>query len=754
MLPTWLPYQKRRPTERELSEWQRLNPPTWAVITGAISGRIALDFDGEPGRQTIRELGLQPHRSTPSGGYHVDFVHPGWYVPTLNAKTKRELGERWPGLDIRADGGYVVFTGHTNHGVYRWLRGPTPHSLDILPYDLREFLGLLRTPGAIPIQPQTNGKVCSMPSNGRVDAERLIAMALEKASSGGRNNAGFWLAAQLRDNGYTITEAETVVRNYRSRCPGINTKGKHESYSDQEIQASLREAYSRPSRDPWGHSGHRHPPRPENMPKPVGGYSVTPPGSNSEPDLLLQPYTDTGNAERLLALYGRDIRFSKEMKKWLVWDGKRWNSEDPGCIKRLATRTIRKMYTQALAINDKDARRNAERHARDSESAKSITAMLTCAEYQEGIRVVADELDRNPYLLNFRNGTLDLKDGTLHKPRREDLITKLVHFDFDRQAKCPLFLEFLHRIMGAGPDASEADLERASRLVSYLQKCFGYSLTGDVSEKVVFCLFGAGNNGKTTLLEAIRFVLAEYSTQVLIDSLMRYHSRESNASLADLADLRGARFVTTSEAEEGQRLAVGKLKYLTQGMGKIKTCRKYENPIEFTATHKLFLDANHKPVIRGGEKAIWNRLKPIPFTVTIPDEEIDKGMLEKLKAEAVGILAWLVEGCRRWKSEGLGDTPEVAEASAAWQAESDRFAEFLEEECELEADAWIPVSDLWALYKSWCGMNHERAMPKTSFDERLESLGCKKGSREHGTVRAWVGIGLKSQSLIPRRVTR
>ena len=106
--------------------------------------------------------------------------------------------------------------------------------------------------------------------------------------------------------------------------------------------------------------------------------------------------------------------------------------------------------------------------------------------------------------------------------------------------------------------------------------------------------------------------------------------------MADLADLRGARFVTTSEAEEGQRLAIGKLKYLTQGMGEIKTCRKYENPIKFLATHKLFLDANHKPIIRGVEKAAWNRLKPIPFTVIIPPEEIDKALLQKLKTEAEG----------------------------------------------------------------------------------------------------------------------
>src|SRR5215469_13115139 len=344
-------------------------------------------------------------------------------------------------------------------------------------------------------------------------------------------------------------------------------------------------------------------------------------------DLLSQPYTDSGNAERLVALYGRDIRFCTETKKWLVWDGRRWNSEDTRRIKLLAKRTIREMYTQAADIERVDMKEAAEKHARRSESAAAISAMLTCAEYENGIAVSATELDVNPYLLNCRNGTLDLKAATLREHRREDLITKFVHFSYDPKAECPQFMRFVNQIMGDGPDASEPDRERADRLVSFLQKCFGYSLTGDVSEKAVFCFFGCGSNGKTTLLEAVRFVLMEYSTQVLVDSLLTHHGRESNAALADLSDLRGARFVTTSEPEEGARLAVGKLKYLTQGTSSIKSCRKYENPICFPASHKLFLDANHKPAIRGAEKAVWNRLKPVPFTVTISLEDMDKGHL-------------------------------------------------------------------------------------------------------------------------------
>jgi hypothetical protein len=122
LLNTWKPFQSRFPTDHEFMTWLKLNPPLWAFVTGAISRVVCLDFDGESGRQTLEKLGLKPHRSTPSGGFHVDFLHPGWYVKTLNSKSKRELGIKWPGLDIRADGGYVIFHGRTAAGAYEWLR--------------------------------------------------------------------------------------------------------------------------------------------------------------------------------------------------------------------------------------------------------------------------------------------------------------------------------------------------------------------------------------------------------------------------------------------------------------------------------------------------------------------------------------------------------------------------------------------------------------------------------------------------------
>jgi putative DNA primase/helicase len=140
-------------------------------------------------------------------------------------------------------------------------------------------------------------------------------------------------------------------------------------------------------------------------------------------------------------------------------------------------------------------------------------------------------------------------------------------------------------------------------------------------------LFGGGDNGKSTMLSTFRQLVEEYAVLLQVDTLMV--RQESNNTQADLADLRGARFVQTSETEEGQRLAQGKLKRITQGMGKIKAVRKYENPIEFPETHKLWIDTNRKPSIRDADdRATFNRLHPIPFMVKIT--KIDREMPAKL----------------------------------------------------------------------------------------------------------------------------
>jgi putative DNA primase/helicase len=454
------------------------------------------------------------------------------------------------------------------------------------------------------------------------------------------------------------------------------------------------------------------------------------------PDLLGYLFNDHGNAQRLIAMHGESMKYCHAMKKWLVWDGRRWAVDDTDQARRLAKEAMLAFFRQAAEARNEAA----EKFARGSLDSRRIASMLSMAEPEIFVR--PSELDVDPDLLNFLNGTVDLRTGELRLHQRTDLITKLIHYEYHRGAPCPRWLAFLDQIMGGGPDASEGALERAHRFIGYLQRAFGYSLTGSTTEKAVFVLFGAGDNGKSTMLNAVRQLVEEYSALLQADTLMV--RQESNNTQADLADLRGARFVQTSETEEGQKLAQGKLKRITQGMGKIKATRKYENPIEFPETHKLWIDTNRKPTIRDADdRATFNRLYPIPFTVSIPKYQIDRGLSAKLLQEAEGILAWLVEGAKLWHESGLEHPPEVEEAKNEWHSEMDQLGRFIRERCVEDASLQVPASTLYAAYTHWGQQSGEReVMTSTAFGRKLTDRSFAKKETNRGVV--YLGIAQRA----------
>lgn len=244
----WKRLQQERVTADHVRNWTRnLKPPGWAVITGPISGLIVLDFDGEVGNATLRRLGLNPHVRTGSGGHHVHLECPEFRVPTLNARAKRELARLYPGLDIRGDGGYAIFAGRNQAGEYQWLRPPDPDPFESLPSDLGAFLKRCGAHAAV----NADHSNSNPEDNGIVSPERLVSQALKRAAGEGRNIAGFWLAKQARDNAYSRQEADRISLDYQARTSGTNSKGQPELYTKEEALASVRQAYSRPARQPW-----------------------------------------------------------------------------------------------------------------------------------------------------------------------------------------------------------------------------------------------------------------------------------------------------------------------------------------------------------------------------------------------------------------------------------------------------------------------------------------------------------------------
>src|SRR5262249_26561535 len=266
-------------------------------------------------------------------------------------------------------------------------------------------------------------------------------------------------------------------------------------------------------------------------------------------------------------------------------------------------------------------------------------------------------------------------------------------------------LRFLDRVMDGN-----------ASLMDYLQRVAGYCLTGDVSEQCMWFLYGTGCNGKSTFVGTIRDLMGDYGAQLVAELLM---VKTHEAHPTERADLFGKRFVATIETEEGKRLAEALMKQLTGG-DNIRARRMRQDFFEFTPTHKLWLVANHKPVIRGTDHAVWRRIKMIPFSVTIPDEEKDPGLPNKLKAELPGILAWAGQGCLAWQRNGLGEPDEVRQATADYQAEQDTLAGFMAECCRFNPQFQIRASALYDAYVTWSG---DKLTSSIAFGRRLREKG-------------------------------
>jgi putative DNA primase/helicase len=419
--------------------------------------------------------------------------------------------------------------------------------------------------------------------------------------------------------------------------------------------------------------------------------------------------TQLGNAQRLVTLHGQDIRYCFQWKSWLVWDGTRWAADNTGQLERFAQEAIQGIYADARAARLATMQDALRRHARQSESKSAIEGLLYFCRSQAGIAVRPEDLDADRYLFNCANSTLDLRSGDLRSPQRADLITKLSPVDYDANATCPTWESFLNKILGG--DAA---------LVTFVQRVLGYALTGDVTEKALFLFLGSGNNGKTTLLEAIRHVMGYYAGVIDIDALMQDAGNAERERAT--ADLCGKRFVTCSEVEEGRRLNESKVKQLT-GMGRQTARRIYGNPFEFDPMYKLVVDANHKPVIRGTDEAIWCRIRVVPFNVAIPKAEQDPNLLAKLKAEAAGILAWAVRGCLAWQAHGLNLPDAVKHAGDQYLDESDLVQDFIDDCCQVEPTHRVTFKVLYQAFVDWCKDMGEQAISQTAFGHRLTAKG-------------------------------
>lgn len=463
--------------------------------------------------------------------------------------------------------------------------------------------------------------------------------------------------------------------------------------------------------------------------------------------------SDIANAERIVAWHGADLRHCHAWGKWLAWDGRRWLVDDTGGATRRAVETTRRLLAEALEEHDRAARALAadpedERAkaklsaakkrvawAISSQNARRLSSMLSVASSSEEVVIQHDRLDADPWLLNVANGTIDLRLGELRPHAREDLITKIAPVAFEPGASCPTWEAFIRTAMG---DREE--------LISFLARVVGYALTGSTREHVLGFFFGGGRNGKSTFLGTLHHLLGDYATPASRGLLFRSNHQRHPTELAALC---GARFVTCSEIEQGRAFDEALLKDLTGG-DPITARHMQEDFWKFTPTHKLFLAGNHKPTVRGDDEGIWRRMRLVPFTVTIPPEQVDRTLPERLREELPGILAWAVRGCLEWQAKGLGEPKEVLEATAEYREESDPIGEFLSLRCILDPIAKAPRAAIRAAYDDYAKENGVRSpLAAKAFGDALRKRGVTDGgsmriATKISPVDAWKGIRLRT----------
>jgi putative DNA primase/helicase len=352
--------------------------------------------------------------------------------------------------------------------------------------------------------------------------------------------------------------------------------------------------------------------------------------------------------------------------------------------------------------------------AQRSMTAARLTAMLDVAEPH--IAVATADLDADPWLLNVRNGVVDLRTGELldHDPNL--LLTRQAGASYDPAAEPTAWLRFLDEII---PDSDERD---------FLQRLFGSALVGVQRDHILPIFYGVGANGKTTFVAGIRAALGSYAVKIPTSVLVG-RGPDRGSATPELVKLRGARFVVADEPEAGARLRESHVKALT-GSDRITARALYSDPIEFDPTHTLALVTNHRPQVQGTDEGIWRRLLLIPFTVTIPPADQDPDLAMKLAAEADGILAWTIAGCLEWQDRGLDPPVAVTAATATYRSEQDHVASFIDDECVLGDQVRAPAGQLYRAYRDWCEVNGLEPLTATAFGTDLTDRGF--GRKKHG----------------------
>jgi putative DNA primase/helicase len=445
-------------------------------------------------------------------------------------------------------------------------------------------------------------------------------------------------------------------------------------------------------------------------------------------------FTDSENAEYFTEMYADKLRYDHRRGRWLEWAGHYWRTDNDGQITRLALKAIRERYQHTTEIQDLKQREIAAGKAIASEQRAKLASMLAIAQDLKPIADTGENWDSNPYLFATSNAVIDLRTGQPIPGNQADMITMISPVKYEPAATCPRWEQFQREIHPDNPE-----------LVNWKQKYFGYGLSGLTKEQILAMGLGGGSNGKTVEQNSLEYVFGEYSYNA---PFTMFELNERSSIPNDIAALNGKRFVTARETTEGSRFNEGRIKALTGG-DSITARFLHGEWFTFNPTAKYLLAVNSKPRVHDQSYGFWRRVKLIPYLQQFNGDKADKNLNEILRAEASGILNWLIKGFLVWQIEGLEPAPEcITVATHEYEAESDPVADFLMDKCIINDQARIQASKLFKSYTDYChdqGMRDKEILGVTAFGRRM-AKNYKKSHDRAGTF--YQGLALECDEFV------
>jgi len=443
--------------------------------------------------------------------------------------------------------------------------------------------------------------------------------------------------------------------------------------------------------------------------------------------------TDAGNARRFAIDWQGDLRYVIGAR-WFVWDGRRWRPDDDGAAMRRSVKSARVTVSEATLLADqpaedgkkdpKDASAARFRHAMTSQNLPRVKATLEIARTDQRFVTDPDDLDADDMALCVGTGVIDLATGALRRHDRRDLHTRLVPIAYDPDATCPRFEDFLATSL-----CGDADL------IAWIQKATGYTATGCTQEQTVTILHGDGANGKSTFLNVLAGMFGEHC--ITVDGRTWTLAGADRAARSDIAGTRGRRCVISSEIPRGAELDETLFKQVSGGE-RISARFNRQDEFQFTPRFKLWIGANHLPLIHGNDHAIWRRLRIVPFhnRVTAPDLELGR----RLHDELPGILAWAVRGALAWQREGLGTCTAIDAATAAYRREQDQVSLFVDERCRRDPRGSVRNAEIYDAYHAWATGHELPILDQKELGRSLTRLGFGTGKSNGDRLRKGLSL--------------